>query len=116
MRYHPKSVLLFSSCEILAANETRVKTTPEFTHPMRLPVIRGWANFLKGGDIPRKSVPREGKFPRNIIPQGAILQQDGFPGTPDGGRINGVPLYIQHFSLKSYFNQLLLSLLTYKSL
>ena len=37
-------------------------TTFNFTHPMRLSVIRGG-----GGEIPRKSVPRQGKFPRRSL-------------------------------------------------
>ena len=39
-------------------------------------------------DIPRISVPREGEFPRNNVPRGAILRRDGFAGTPVLRRIN----------------------------
>ena len=43
----------------------------EFTgNSLHLVVRRGRAKFLKGGYIPRKSVPREGEFPRNVVPGG----------------------------------------------
>ena len=44
---------------------------------------KGEAEIPKGGggDTPRKSIPLEGEFPRDIAPP-PILRRDGFPGTP----------------------------------
>ena len=60
------------SCEILAANETGMKIILEFTHPLRLPVIRGGRNSCRGAI-----------FLGNLSPgREAILLRDGFPGSP----------------------------------